>query len=327
MLPATVPTLIRAGLIAVCGVALTLLGTPVVVILVYFAAWFVLVLPFRRLSVRALLVLAGAWAVLGPLLSFLLRSSVDVRGNAVWSLLITGDYPALTWMPFVLAGLAVGRLDLASRRVRVGLAAAGGVLVGIGYVLSALVLARGVGARILEGLTPVEGRDVLQQFARLFFRESGVTPTGSWLWLLVPAPHSGSWADVIGCLGVCALLLALLLPLGDTARWATAAEGRARKAVGSVVSAIATLGAMVLSIYAAHIVAMAVITVATGHSFRGAQSVLTLAAFTLALLLFSWSWMRRFPRGPLEALLAWGSGVIERTGRRASAGCSRRSRP
>lgn len=325
--PAIIPTLIRAALIAVCGVALTLLGTPVVVILVSFAVWFVLVLPFRRLGVRALLVVAGVWTVAGPLLSFLARRAIDLPDNLVWKALVAGDYPALTWMPFVLAGLAVGRMDLSSRRVRVNLAAAGGVLVGVGYGLSALLLTRGVAARIMEGLAPVEGKDAMQQFARLFFKERGVSDTGSWLWLLVPAPHSGSWADVIGCLGVCALLLAVLLPFGDTARWADGSEGRAKRAVGVVVASIAPLGAMVLSVYAAHIVAMAAITAATGHSFRGAQSVFTLAVFTVGLLLFAWLWLRRFRRGPLECFLGWGSTLIERTGRRVSAGWSRRSRP
>jgi len=322
--PAVVPTLIRAALIALCGVALMLLGTPVVVILAYFAVWFVLVLPFRRLGVRALIAVALGWAVAGPPLSFLARSAVELPGNPVWALLVAGDYPALTWMPFVLAGLAAGRMDLASAPVRRGLAVAGVALMGVGYGLSTLVLYNGAAERIMASLPTADGRDPAQQFARLFFHERGVTETGDWLWLVAPAPHSGSWADVLGCLGVCALLLALLLPLGDAARWADGHAGRIRWGIGVAVSAVAPLGAMVLSVYAAHIVAMAVITTVTGHSFRGAQSVLTLAAFTAGLMVFAWLWMRRYGRGPLEWLLGWASALIERTGRRVSAGSSRR---
>ncbi|MGN7860864.1 DUF418 domain-containing protein [Microbacterium sp. 22303] len=322
--PAVLSTVIRAALLAVCGVALTLLGTPVVVILGYFAVWFILILPFRRLGVRALIVVAGMWAVVGPLVSFAARRTVDLPGNPLWSSLVAGDYPALTWMPFVLAGLAVGRLNLSSTRVRVGLAVAGAVLVGVGYGLSAMVLTRVVTARIVETLTPTAEMTAVQEFARLFFKERGVTDTGTWLWLLVPAPHSGSWADVIGCLGVCALILAVLLPIGDAALWADGARTRTKKGVGVVLASIATLGAMVLSGYAAHIVLMAIITATTGHSFRGAQSVLMLAAFTAGLLLFSSLWMRRFPQGPLEWLLSRASSLIERTGRRVSAGSWRR---
>lgn len=322
--PAVVPTIIRAALLALCGLALTLLGTPVVVILVSFSVWFALTLPFRRLGVRALLVVAAVWAVAGPLVSFLARRAIDLPGNPLWNALVAGDYPALTWMPFVLAGLAVGRMDLASARVRLRLAIAGAALIAVGYILSSILLANGVTARIMDGLTLMDGRDARQQFARIFFDESGVTDTGTWLWLVVPAPHSGSWADVIGCLGVCALLLSLLLWLGNAARWADGASGRARRAVGVAITVIAPLGAMVLSVYAAHIVAMALITAATGHSFRGAQSVFTLAAFSAGLLLLSWLWSRRFTRGPLEWVLGWASAFIERTGRRVSAGSSRR---
>lgn len=332
--PAVVPTVIRAMLLAVCGVALRLLGTPAIVILVYFAAWFVMVLPLRRLRVRALLVVAGLWAVIGPLLSFAVRSAVDVPDDVLWKpaevlwkVVVAGDYPALTWMPFVLAGLAVGRLDLSSTRVRARLATAGALLIGVGYGLSMLLLTHGVAARIMATLAPSAGEDTTQQLARLFFQESGVTETGSWLWLVVPAPHSGSWADVLGCLGTCALLLALLLPLGDLARRVDGSEGRARRAVGVAISSIAAPGAMVLSIYAAHIVVMAVITATTGHSFLGEQSVLMLAAFTGGLLLFASLWARRFRRGPLEWLLGRGTVAIEQAGRRVSAGSSRRSRP
>ncbi len=325
--PAVVPTLIRAALLAVCGGALSLLGVPVVVILTGFAVWFVLVLPFRRLGVRALIVVTAAWALLGPPISFLARRAVDLPGNLLWQALVAGDYPALTWMPFVLAGLAVGRMDLSSTRVRARLATAGAILIAIGYGVSAVLLTGGVAARIMAGLDPVAGADAMQQFARIFFLERGVTDTGSWWWLVVPAPHSGSWADVIGCLGVCALLLAALLPLGDAVQRAAGARSRVKRAVGAAGAAIATLGTMVLSVYAAHIVAMAVVTAATGHSFRGPQSVLVLMAFTGGLLLFSVLWMRRFRQGPLEWLLGRSSSLIERTGRRVSAVSWRRSRP
>lgn len=167
--PAVVPTVIRAALLAACGAALTVLGTPVVVILASFAVWFLLALPFRRLGVRALLITTGVWTVAGPLLSFLVRRAIDLPGNPVWSPLVAGDYPAVTWMPFVLAGLAVGRMDLAAARVRVRLAASGIVLIGIGYVLPGILLTRGLGARIMQTLPPADGRDAMQQFAHLFF--------------------------------------------------------------------------------------------------------------------------------------------------------------
>ena len=325
--PATLPTLIRALLLALCGALLVALGTPVVVILPYFAVWFALVLPFRRLGARALLITAGAWAIAGPLLSLLLRRSLHRPDSLLTEALIWGDYPALTWMPFVLAGLAVGRMRLGSARVRARLVGAGIALVALGYALPGLLLGRTLTTDIMASLTHADGRNTMQEFSRLFFRESGVVDPGHAAWLLLPAPHSGSWADVIGCLGVCLLLLGVLLPLGDAVRWANPAEPPVRRAAAALVRSIAPLGAMVLSVYALHIVAMAAITAATGHSFRGPQSALMLIAFSLGLAIFSAVWLRRFRRGPLETALASSGRVIERTGRRVCAGWWRRSRP
>ncbi|WP_424937046.1 MULTISPECIES: heparan-alpha-glucosaminide N-acetyltransferase domain-containing protein [Bacteria] len=315
------PMLVRAALLALIGGLLTALGTPAVVILASFAVWFVLVIPFLRMGLRGLLITAATWAVGGPLLSFVLRRAFPEAGGLVWTGLVGGDYPTLTWMPFVLAGLAVGRLDLSSPRVRIRLAAVGAGIAALAYGGSALFLALGGRELLLRAVTPSGGRDAVQEAARIFFRESGVTDTGSWLWLLVPGPHSGSWTDVFGCLGVSALLLAVLLPLGD---WAARRTGRAQELLRVPVRAVATMGAMVLSVYAAHIVGMAAITALTGHSFRPGQSEGMLFGFTAALLLFSVVWLRSFRRGPLEELLARASALTARTGRRASGGSSRR---
>lgn len=321
--PRVWPTVIRAALLTLIGVGLSALGTPVAVILAYFGLWFVLVLPFRRLHARGLWVAAAVWAILGPIASFLLRSELDLPDMPlVWGL-VSGDYPALTWMPFMLAGLAAGRLDLSAPLVRRRLRWVGGAIAVAAYGLSALFLAGGGAARIMETLTPSGSRTTaLQEFARLFFRERGVTDEGSWLWLFAPGPHSGSWADVWGCLGVCLLLLGVLLPLGD---WA--AKHPEGNILGSLTRTVAAPGAMVLSVYTIHIVVMAIVTQLTGHSYSGPQSVATLAAFTVGLTVGAAVWLRWFRRGPLEAALAAASRFIEQTGTRVFGGSKRRSQP
>lgn len=326
--PAIASTVVRAALLTLCGIGLTLLGTPVVVILASFGLWLLLALPFRRMSACGLLIVAGIWAVLGPALSFGLRAFVDIPENALWAGVVDGDYPALTWMPFIVAGLAVGRLDLSSRQTRRRLGVGGLVLTALVYGLSGLFLAVGGREQLIVALPRSAVRDGAQEFSRAFFRESGVTDTSSWFWLLTPAPHSGSWADVLGCLGVCALLLAVLLPVGDWAADAAAGRtARLQSVFQATVRACAAAGAAVLSVYAAHIMAMAAITAVTGHSFRGSQSVLTLAAFTIASVTLAAVWMARHPRGPLEGALARASSFIVRTGKRASAGWLRRLAP
>jgi len=64
--------------------------------------------------------IAVGWAVVGPQLLYVSRPVVGDRifnsvghADGLVSLLFTGGYPAVTWVPFVIGGMAVARLDLA----------------------------------------------------------------------------------------------------------------------------------------------------------------------------------------------------------------------
>ncbi|OAN35831.1 hypothetical protein A4X17_00235 [Plantibacter sp. H53] len=304
--------LVRAALLLGCGLALLALQTPVVVILPAFAVFFVLVIPFLRLSTTPLLILTGTWAVMGPPLSFGLRTLWPDRSDLLWDLLIGGDYPALTWMPFLLAGVGVGRLDLAARTVRRRLALTGAVTAAVTYGGSALAMHLAGHAAILAAL-PGRGAP---EYARRFFAEHGVTDTGSWWWLVSAAPHSGSWGDVLGALGVCLLLLALLLTAGDRAtRRGRSSAGRASR---RVTIWLATPGAMVLSVYALHILMMWAISALTGHRFAPAQPAWMLAVFTVTVTGSAVLWSRFRTQGPLELLMSRTSRALLRAGRRGT---------
>ena len=73
-------------------------------------------------------------------------------------LLLTGFYPAITWIPFVIAGMALGRLDLSAGTVQRRLAALGPALIVLGYGTSVLLA----------------GKDALKSLA-----ESGPSSSGS----------------------------------------------------------------------------------------------------------------------------------------------------
>lgn len=120
---------VRALLVLVLGVFLVALGTPVVVILPTYAVLFVagsLVLGWSR---RALLVASALFAVLGPPLALWIVDE-PVQQNTPLGLLVGEHYPGLIWMSYLLTGLAVGRSDLRSPRLRQA-----GLLVGLGLVL------------------------------------------------------------------------------------------------------------------------------------------------------------------------------------------------
>lgn len=177
----------RAALIFALGGLLASLGTRVAVILPAYAVLFVLALPFLRWSVERLFTLAGVLALAMPVLHLVLVPDGRLRGAPAFvDLVVTGFYPAMIWIVFVLLGMGIGRLDLTAVRVRATLLGAGVVLATIGYGLGSLLALTG-------------GEDT-----ELF---------------LTVEPHSGSIFEVIGSAGFAVAIIALCLFAADALRW------------------------------------------------------------------------------------------------------------
>jgi len=143
LLRARIRIFTRAVLIFAVGGILEYLGTGVAVILPTYAALFVLSIPFLRWKPRALFILSACIAVLMPFFvgfrpEMMWNEAGALGGGVIFDLLVAGTYPALIWMAFVLAGLAIGRLDLRVLRVQVWLVLVGLVLAIVGYGLGAL---------------------------------------------------------------------------------------------------------------------------------------------------------------------------------------------
>lgn len=299
---------VRALALSALGALLSSVGSPVVVILVYFGVYFLLALPVLGWGARALAGLAVAVALGGPVLSYALRSGGVLSRSTAVELLVTGDYPATTWMAFIFSGMAVGRLDLGSGRVRRRLVVGGSALAALAYGTSALFLHAGGRERLIASLSPTPGATA--SYHRLTYAETGVTPTSDWGWLATAGPHSGALGDVLGSLGVCLLALGLLLPLGDRLAQARRDQQPRPGARGALTSAglavgwaAACTGSMVLSVYAGHIVVMGLVHRLLGHSFVPAQPLGVLVAFTVGLAMVATAWGRWRGRGPLESVL------------------------
>ena len=171
---------------------------------------------------------AVVWCAASPVLSMLVRDGVVYPrqvGTAaladplamLWKLGVTGVYPVLTWTTYLLAGLAVGRLDLRDTRVAAALLGGGALLSAAASGASALLLGPGGGAAVL-------GRASAEQH---FY---GTTPTSTWWWLAVDAPHSGTPLDLARTTGSALAVLGLMLLLAHVARpllWLPAAVGAA----------------------------------------------------------------------------------------------------
>lgn len=289
----------RAVLVAALGLLLGELETGLAIILAYYGVLFLLGLPFLGLRAPALAAIAVGWVVVGPVLSHVVRPELPERvftspdlarlsepGPLLADLLLTGYYPALPWLAYLLAGMALGRLDLGGRRVPVRLIGAGLCLAVLAVSVSRLCTAS---PAVREALVPSRLTTHDELLAVLAGSQHGSTPTGgAWQWLLVVSPHSATpfdLAQTIGSalvvLGLCLALAAILPPTGR----------RALAVVGGA-------GTIPLTLYSLHVVMRTseVWPEEEPAAFgRHVAVVLAVgAAFALA---------RR--RGPLESLVGW----------------------
>lgn len=270
---------VRGLLIMGIGVTLTAMGTPVAVILAYYGVFFLLAIPFLRLKAHTLLVIAGCWAIAGPVVALLVQSwwwgssaadvvaRVDpitlISGEGIDQLLVTGIYPAVTWMPFILVGLALGRMDFA-RLSRTTMLAIGVGMAFVAYGFSAL-------------LTPLGPRPV-----------AGPPDASSaidWSILLGADAHTGSTFEIVGGIGVALSILALCLGAAD----------RFPRLTRPIVAA----GSMSLTIYVAHVLTINV----AGLDAMPGPPLWVLLAFIVGSIAFALIWFRFARRGPLESLV------------------------
>ncbi|WP_433871733.1 heparan-alpha-glucosaminide N-acetyltransferase domain-containing protein [Saccharopolyspora sp. CA-218241] len=321
---------VRAVLLVVLGIALAWATAPagflLTVIIPFYGMYFLLAVPFVGLGARGLVIAASVAALVGPQLSFLLRSgmaadtplallvdsinAVDpghlLAASGVFDLLLLGFYPAASYLPLVLAGLAVGRLDLRSGAVRLRLGLVGTLLaVGSAALSQALVEWFGVDPEgMAQGAVPVDHPE----------------------WLLAGVAHSGTTFELAGSGGIALVVLAMCLELADR--------------TGRVLLPLAWAGSMALTLYALHALVMTWQIVVGGWVLGSAPEFLVELAslgpampelpdlpdfprdghrpegvmawvhasmpelFLLFSLVFAAAWHRRFRRGPLEGLVS-----------------------
>jgi uncharacterized membrane protein YeiB len=294
---AVAKVVIRALVLLAVGTALTMSGTPVEVILPFYGLYFLLVLPLYRLSARPLAIIAAASALVLPQLLYVVQHALPADGvGGVWawpadadglvSLLVTGSYPALTWIPFVIAGMAVARLDLACALVRTRLAITGVSLAVLGYGGSwlALHLAPGALTALDESGWGDGGSAASAWWSDTWGYPSGATPAG----LLVASPHSETTLSILANAGVAIAVLAGCLAAVD-------AFPRFHRLARPVIA----VGTMSLTAYVFHIVGIRLL----GIEELPGSSPHVLLGFLVAVTLFAALWSRCFRRGPLEWLL------------------------
>ncbi|MBB5749609.1 heparan-alpha-glucosaminide N-acetyltransferase domain-containing protein [Micrococcus sp. TA1] len=258
-------------------------------ILTYYAVFFLLTIPFLHLRTRALFLSAAAFAVIFPIL--LQQVGPELPESSAWNhtvvnlvteplgtvseLLLTGNYPALAYMTYLLVGLGLGRLNLRSTRVQAMIAGAGAALAALSHLLSALLLGPAGGYNALLAASDLS-EDELDW--TLTFGSEEIPDTSAW-WLAVDTPHANTTLAIGASLGLGLLVTGLFLLLAER--------------TGRVLMPLAAMGSMTLTLYSAHLIALA-------PELHYDDPTLWFVLHLAAAAAFAWYWHRRFGQGPLE---------------------------
>ncbi len=297
----------RALVIAVLGLALGVPDSGLAVILTYYGVLFLVAVPVITWSARSLALLALGWGLLSPVISLLLRRHLPVSTYAVpdpgtltdplqllSELTVTGYYPVLTWATYLWAGMAIGRLPLRTTQVRRWLILLGAWLGVAALAVDRVVLSRAsVRAELVASYDRWEPVQTWADLDRVLQTGLyGTTPTGSFAWLWVWSPHSGSVVDLAHTVGCSMFLIGMALLV-------VALVGRS----GSpVVRVLAGPGTMTLTLYAAHIVVVSLGR--GGAATAGVPWSLELGWHLVGALLIGAVFALARWRGPLEWLVS-----------------------
>ncbi|WP_022870435.1 heparan-alpha-glucosaminide N-acetyltransferase domain-containing protein [Yaniella halotolerans] len=261
-------------------------------ILVYIGAMYLLALPLYALRGRQLLVVTGVLILLTPLIRYAFDYQLQGAGhyvNPVFShvfqdpagvvstVLLTGSFPALTWITFLCLGLAIGRLTLLRPGTPLLLLTVG-LIIGFGAKLTSWFLVRSPeGYNTMRSSMADASQTQIDRF--LVFGSDGALPTTTPGWLLSAAPMASTpWSIAASCgfsLAAIGLLIALIRKLPQLLR------------------PIIDVGTMPITIYVGHLFLLTLFdSLVTGWALFTFEVIVLVAFATL--------WRRLFSHGPLE---------------------------
>jgi len=299
---------VRAMLVGALGLTLGLLSPldDVQGILPVYGLLFLLAIPLLRLTPLTLSGVAVAAIALGPVLLVATADAGlpyagvesdptpatlahDPLGMLV-QLSVTGEYPVVVYLAYLCAGLAIGRLDLHSRRVAWWLLGAGVTMAAAAQIVSAILLHQlgGLARLTANAGSPAEAATL----ARTIMWEPHLN--SSWWYLAVPTPHSHMPLDATHTLGSAMAVLGGSLLLSRI------------PALARMLRPVAVAGGMALSLYSAHLLFLATAVL------RDRPIELYLAMVAGALV-FALLWRRFVGPGPLESIVTTASSRIRRS--------------
>ncbi|MFC5822494.1 DUF418 domain-containing protein [Nonomuraea insulae] len=287
---------IRAAMLLLISLCVDQLSGLNLSILEFYAVWLLILIPLVRLRPRTLLVTAGVTGVVLPVFCF-----VVLNYGSTWAispmnpgaepafglalliqpqdwlaklhhLLMGGGFQTPYAIPLLLAGLAIGRLDLRSPAVRRRMAVCGALLVAACWLVSWFALGPLGAGRALAAMMASTSGPMTQPWASVL-----TLPPDQLYALSIPMAPMMTGAGL--------LLLAALLTLLERPGW--------RRALRPLTAT----GSLALTWYAAHQIFIERVAGDPPYAF-------TLYAGMVAVaLVFSPLWLRWAGRGPLEWLV------------------------
>lgn len=248
---------VRGVLIAILGLVLGSLSSSIAVVLVNYGVLFLLAPLVLRLPTRWLAATTVLWLVASPVASHLIRDGLGLQraveapelshltqpGELALGVLLTGYYPVLQWMGYLLTGLLLARLDWRSAATAAWAGAVGALLAAAAWVSSQLLLSAGGHAaleRAGSGLSPLAWGSL---YAAQHLGSHGTTPTDTWWWLATAGPHSSTTFDLVLTSGIAAAVIAvcvlICLAMGERTR---------------LLMPVLAAGSMPLTMYALHVI-------------------------------------------------------------------------
>lgn len=247
--------LVRAILIALLGLAMGYVVIEEAVILAYYGVMFLLAVPFMGWSARSLAYMAGGVIVVAPVIMQAVRDHLPAPGYdptfttiftepvvALSQLVLTGPYPALPWLGYIFAGMAIGRLDLRRSLVQVRLLV-GGAVVAVGTWAGSALLLGPLGVRdILEqSMSGAGAAEAVHDI--IIWGPAPTLPTESWWWLVTTSPYSSTPFELLHTIGTSMVVLGVMLLLCS--------------AVSAEISTLVAMGTMTLTLYTGHLLLLA----------------------------------------------------------------------
>jgi uncharacterized membrane protein YeiB len=258
---------VRAAVIFLIGLALIMLGTPLMVILPAYAILFLLAIPLLRMPTRWLAPTAIALGLVTPFVWAAIYSFpfwVTSTGEMFMSVLGL-HYPFVVWISFLVAGMAVGRLALRRARIDLLLIVIGGVLAAAGYV----------------------GGHIWRSFSGVAPGEGGVIDVA-----LEVDPHSSGVGEVFGSGGFAVLVIGAALLV-------------TRGVPGLILSPLRAVGSMPLTAYSAQIIVVGIMLAGVVPDARldVLREANVLLPFVVWTIVGCAAWALLVGRGPLEWLV------------------------